>query len=316
MDQKPQETPGITPEIITNPTPITANITQHKNDNAMKYGMIACVTIALIGIGFGIYGMLQSFAKDKTISELKQLVAEINTDDSKKTNKNGSGSGTIDPSSSDTDPSSSDADLNNNETVAKKAEDDMKDGDSISIADAQVFLNDKLQLPLHSFVFVSTYGVNYANNLFKYESGRATLIQSLAGKQGLAQETKGETCQKGAYITAETYGEIYKKVFGRSFEYQENTKYGELGQFKNAPCTCNCAEEETENGFYVWNNTYSPYPEISFIVEKVEGNAISGILARGDSGEAKPDMEIKGNFTVEYGHNDSGYFIIDLSLTE
>ncbi len=61
---------------------------KQKSSNGPKIATtIACV-VAICGIGFGIYGMMQSFQKDNLISDLKSQIAS-KADESNNTNQNG-----------------------------------------------------------------------------------------------------------------------------------------------------------------------------------------------------------------------------------
>lgn len=74
---------------------------KQKGGNGLKIAtMVACI-MAVCGIGFGVYGMIQGFDKDNQISDLKTQVNNLNNKISLLENDNTSNGSTIDGSGDD-----------------------------------------------------------------------------------------------------------------------------------------------------------------------------------------------------------------------
>lgn len=71
------ETPTTTPIETPTATPIEAPVNNDNRQNILKITTIIAAVIAICGIGFGVYGIIQSSQKDTQISDLKSQVSEL-----------------------------------------------------------------------------------------------------------------------------------------------------------------------------------------------------------------------------------------------
>lgn len=260
-----------------NSTTPSVVMSEQENKNGLKIVTAISVIIAICGIGFGVWSFMQN---NKLNAEIITLNAQIDT-------------------------------LN-----AKIAELSVP-----SISDAQSFLNEKLSLPLIYRAFGDAVdidgNISYPNELLASESDRAMLIQAIAVAKNLQQDTGDENCQSGAYITMDTYKNLYKTLFGQDFEFSSTETYGTPGGFQDTPRVCDEYDTAIENGYYVWNNTLAPWaPTINLTVESVDGDFILGKITTNETENGATTTISEGNFKLKYGKNQGGYYIVNLSLTE